>query len=238
MPICLDLEPELEQRLRAIAEARGLTAEGYLLALIEALTDPPPQEQPKRLRGVLHRLLPGKKQSHEPGAIADDAIRRMKEELLLHKEHTVAAVTKANLLQKTAEKLQAAIAEKELQAVTLERDGDPQALCRFQESCVYGQNLQFTKAQLDIASAEAEELLAAFRQEERRVKKRLSPTQAGALEAIDNEFTRIYLTAEEMERRIFAMGNAEQWQERFDIWIEPIVGPTQPEVDASPPPGN
>jgi len=37
MTITVELTPELEDQLRDLAEARGLSAEGYLLTLIEAL---------------------------------------------------------------------------------------------------------------------------------------------------------------------------------------------------------
>lgn len=227
MAISLDLEPDLEQRLRDMAEARGLSAEGYLITLIEALTEPdaPPRS---RLHAAWHTLLRKESQQRHPRTIADAAARRMKADLLLHKERTIEAVAMANLLAKTLEKLQTIIAEKELQALTLAREGNAQALARFQESCVYGENLQFTKALLDSASGEAEELLLAFKQEEKRVQARLSPTQAGVLKAVDNEFSKTSLSGEQMDRRIFALGSAEEWQERFAGWIGQIAERAEP----------
>lgn len=233
MPFTLELEPVTEQCLREIAEARGLSAEGYLLTLIEALVEPEP---PRRsgIRRVWRELLRRKEEPQPVRTVADGAVHRMKAELLLHKERTVEAVTKANLLQKTAERLQAVIVERELQALTLARDGDKRALAKFQESCVYGENLQFTKSQIKAAANEAETLLRAFQQAEKRVKARLSAAQAGALEGIDNEFTRTCLTREQMERRIIALGDAERWQARFDDWVRQFTTVLETEIEDLP----
>jgi hypothetical protein len=44
MTVTLDLDPELQERVQAQANARGISLEAYLLSLIEAATPPAPGE--------------------------------------------------------------------------------------------------------------------------------------------------------------------------------------------------
>jgi hypothetical protein len=109
--INLDLDAEQEQRLREIAEAKGLTVEGYLLTLAEAIVRPvlPPK------RATLTSLLriPNRPDAGgDPRVIAEAAIRQMQADLQAYKEQAVEAVTRMNLLGKITEKQQLIIAEK------------------------------------------------------------------------------------------------------------------------------
>jgi hypothetical protein len=139
MPITLEIAPELETRLEAVARTKGLTLEGYLHTLLEVLAAPDAPGSKSFAAKLQHVIV--RRKAPALRTVADDAVRRMKADLLAHKERAVEALTKANLLRKIVERHQALIAEKELQALTLARDGrQEQALRRFQESCVYGQN--------------------------------------------------------------------------------------------------
>lgn len=227
MGTILYLEPEQEQLLNEIAEARGLTVEGYLVTLVEAILCPPAPAPKRGWKTILPRLRKNPQAEVEPRTLADSAARQMRADLLAHKERAVDAVTRMNLLRKATEQQQRTIAEKELQALTYFRDGDEErALRAFQESVVYGQNLQYTAPLLEDATKIAEELLSVFKQEEAKIQARLSRAQSSALSAIESEYAKPRLTEEQMRLHIFAIAGEEQWTALFSEWrqkAEPVL---------------
>lgn len=215
MSIQLELEPEVEQRLRDIAALKGLSAEGYLLTLVESLVKPKEEGR----KGIL--FLPRKWQCEpDPRRLADEALREMRANLFHYKERAVEAATRMNLLQRTVQQQEQRVLEKELQALeSLRVDDQEQALHCFQEKTVFEENLAYTCEQLRIASEIAEEAVSIFKAEETRMQTRASQAQSAALEAIKSEFAKETLSQEQMEKRI-TQTSLEEWQQKFEQWIQ------------------
>lgn len=234
MMITLNLEPEQERQLEEIAAARGLSVEGYLRTMVEALVRP----KPERKRGLLSatRRWRGRfRGTPEPQAIAEEAIRQIWADLLAYKERAVEAVTRANMLQKTIEQQERQIVEKELQALTAVREGHPaQALRCYQESRIYAENLQHARAEWEQAGQTAGELLAVFKREEARWQERLSPTQTSALETIQSLYRKAHLTQEQMQERIQQAATPEQWHQQFEDWVQERATPESAESRVGP----
>ena len=230
MTVTLDLEPELELRLRELAETNGLSVQGYLLTLVEAMAEPAPSARDLGIVSALRDLLSKPKAARAPVAIAADAARQMKTELLAHKERAVEAVTKVNVLRATMERLQALIAKTELQALATAREGRrDQALRCFQESCIYGENLKVTKSEFDKAGEEADALLALFKQEERKVRARESRSRSVTPGAVSSDQNKTSLSGSQMQLRIVAAAGPEEWEERFEAWMQEIAARSAPE---------
>lgn len=228
----LNLEPELEQHLKEIAESKGLSVEGYLLTLVEAIVSYHVDSPRGGLSSVIWRIQHAVSAAPEPTLLADSAIRQQRGELILHKERAVEAVTKMNLLNRTIEQQQLTISQKEIQALTFARDANPkQALRCFQESCIYGQNLKQTLSLQTEASQEADELLTIYKKQESKAKSRASTAQAAALSSIQSESAKSALTEVQMELRIATEHTQERWEARFAAWLKSFPEPREAESD-------
>ncbi|HLJ55692.1 MAG TPA: hypothetical protein VKT77_11690 [Chthonomonadaceae bacterium] len=226
MAIQLALSEELESHLREAADALGLSIEGYVVTLIETAVEPP---APAAKRGI-GRILPALGRKAESAEGPTDAVRaRMRQlnaELMERKERAIAAVARANALHRTVEQLQAAIAERELQSLRAERDGNShEALLRFQESCVFGVSLQEARSRWSAAAAEAEPLVAAFQQLEQQAASRRKQLAGQGDRELPNTDISPFLTSDQLSTRIFAMADSETWQSRFDAWIRRATAP-------------
>ena len=224
MTITLYLKPNQEELLRVIAQASGVSIEGYLLTLIEAIVDPRPVMPQKGVLAAVQRLRNPAPSGTQARAQADDAVQQMRANVLVHQEKAVEAVTRMNLLRATTEQQQRRIAQSELQALTYARDGDPDAALRaYQESCIYGRNLQQTRLLLEEATRIAEELLGVFRREETNLKARLAAPHASALAAIQSKTAKCDLSGAQMQARIIEEASPEQWQEQFQAWVDSMA---------------
>src|SRR5207237_1128589 len=128
-----------------------------------------PQASRRRLR------WPGRNRTHSTPLrdAADETVRRMRADLYVRKEEAVQAVAAANMLQRVIAQQERSVAEKELQALAVLRDGNREtALRSFQESRMYAENLERTRPLLEPAARKAEELLAVFKAEEGKLKSR------------------------------------------------------------------
>lgn len=124
MAITLELSPELEEQLRGAALAKGLTVEGYLLTLVEAIAQPTEMSHGRRsaFTRTLDRLFRRRKHSQveahaNPDKVVRETIREMRESVLKYKEQAVDAVTTANMLRRAVDLQEREIAAKELQAL-------------------------------------------------------------------------------------------------------------------------
>jgi hypothetical protein len=218
--VTLDLAMEQADRLEEIAAAQGLSVEGYLLTLVEALVTTEPT---RRLTSLLSptRLLRRPPQAATGArSMADEAARRMRADLLAHKERAVEAVTKMNVLRKIVDQHERLIAEAELLALTALGSREPeQGLRRYQESRIHARNLEPTRQQLEEATRLAEDLLAAFKQEEMRVKSRLWSDQPAGLEALQELYSNLRLSPEQMTQQIQQVATQEEWQRQFSAWV-------------------
>ena len=222
MPITIDPGPDMERRLQEIAEAAGLSPEGYLLTLIEAMTRPKPRAKKTGLLASLRRRP--ETGAPEPREASDEAVRQMRADLLAYKEQAVEAVTRANVLFRLTDQQQRAIAESELQAMTCARNGArDEALRHFQESCVYGENLLHTRDELKQAAEIAEGLVAHFKQEEAKVKARQPQKEPSAGRVTESEYTRASMTEDRMALRIIALHTSDDWTALFDAWLERVA---------------
>lgn len=231
MTITLYLKPEQEELLRVIAQTSGVSVEGYLMTLIEVVIDPRPTASAKGVMGVVQRLRNPAPSGSQSRVQADDAIHQMRANVLVHQEKAVEAVTRMNLLRVTTEQQQRKIAHAELRALTFARDGndEEQALRAYQESCIYGRNLQTARNLLEEAARLADERLAVFRHEEMKAKARLSNPHQTALGAIQNLNAKSELTGAEMVQRIAQEATPEQWRQQYAAWIASIA---RPDADA------
>ncbi len=226
MTITLYLKPEQEELLRVIAQTSGVSIEGYLMTLIEAVIDPRPPASAKGVKAAVQRLRSPVSSGNQSRAQADDAIHRMRANMLVYQEKAVEAVTRMNLLRATTEQQQRKIAHAELRALTLARDGDDeQALRAYQESCIYGRNLQNARSLLDDAARTADERLAVFRHEETKVKARLSDPHQTALGAIHSLNAKSEMTGAEMVQRITEEATPEQWRQQYAAWVTGMARP-------------
>lgn len=231
MTITLYLKPDQEELLRVIAQTSGVSIEGYLLTLIESVVDPKPTAAAKGISGAVQRLRNPAPSGSQSRAQADDAVHQMRANVLAHQEKAVEAVTKVNLLRATTEQQQRKIAHAELRALTLARDGDSeQALRAYQESCIYGRNLQTARNLLEEAARIADELLAVFRQQEANMKARLSDPHRTALATLQNLNAKSELTGAEMVQRITQEATPDQWRQQYAAWV---TGMTRPDPKAN-----
>ena len=224
MTITLYLKPEQEELLRVIAQTSGVSVEGYVLTLIEAVIDPKPPPPVKAVLAAVQRLRSPALRANAARTQADDAIHQMRANVLAHQEKAVEAVTRTSLLRATADEQQRRIAQLELQSLTFLRDGEPeQALRAYQESCIYGRNLQHTRGLLEEAAQTADELLAMYRHEETKVKARLAAPHAAALAALKGTRAKSELTTAQVEQRIREEAGSEQWEQQFKTWIDAMM---------------
>jgi hypothetical protein len=223
MAITLELTPEQEEKLRDAALARGLSVEGYLLTLIDAIVLQKATLQPRK--PLHHRaldLLFGKsveaqaEEDANPDKAVRETIRRMRESVLQYKEQAVDAVTTMNMLRKAVDLQERQAAEKELQAVRALAEQKPdQAKRRWQEKTVLEKHLEAVKEELAAATLVAATRTRAFRKEEERVQERATKAQADALKAYQS----VMLPADRIDLLIVASRTAEEWDQAFEEWV-------------------
>lgn len=218
MRITIDLDDEQAERLRVTAESAGMSEDGYLLTVIDAVTSDQPRST-NRLLAVLQTALHGTGNTAGSRALTDATARRQRAELLLFKEQVVEAVSRANRLQYICEQQQSLIAEAELRALTLLRDGDRDgALRSYQESCIYGLELKVANAELASAAGSAAELLQVLRRDEAKLRARSAKSQAPAVSPSGTVVPHPPLPVAEMDRRIVEMDAQISWSRQFEEW--------------------
>lgn len=122
MAITLELSPEQEEHLRETAMVKGLTVEGYLLTLVEAIVQPKTSQAPKPAYARAMARLFKKSADREadlanPDKVVRETVRQMRESVLKYKEQAVDAVTTMNMLRSAVAVQERQVAEKELQAL-------------------------------------------------------------------------------------------------------------------------
>ena len=224
MAITLELTPEQEEQLREAADVRGLTVEGYLLTLVEAIVQPP-TTSPGRKPLVQHALLKilfrkGADVQAEAMRNPDEAVRKsireMRESVRKYKEQAVDAMTTMNMLRSAVELQERQSTEKELKALrALAQQDRERAKKLWQEKTVLDKHRTAVQQELYVATAAAAELTRAFRQEEERAQERASKAQAGALKA----YQAVMLPADRIAPLIAAYQTAAEWDLAFEEWV-------------------
>jgi hypothetical protein len=221
MAIILELSPEQEERLQDAAQAKGLSVEGYLLTLVEAIMQPRTSQARKPAYArAMARLF---KKSADPEAdlanpdkVVRETIRQMRESVLKYKEQAVDAVTTMNMLRSAVTLQERQVTEKELQALrALAEQQRDQAKRRWQEKTVREKHLEAVKQELIAAIAAADERTRAFRQEEERAQARASQAQLGALKA----YEAVMLPPDRIAPLIQALHTEAEWEQKFEEWI-------------------
>ncbi|MCW3098861.1 MAG: hypothetical protein JWL77_4479 [Chthonomonadaceae bacterium] len=223
MAITLELTPEQEEQLRDTAQAKGLTVEGYLLTLVEAIVQPKVVSHANRpgYRRAFARLFRTGTSSPIEGSVHPDevvreSVRQMRKSVLEYKERAVDAVTTMNMLRSAVALQERQVAEKELQALrALAEHKREQAKRRWQEKMVRERHLEAVKQELITAIAAADERTRAFRQEEERAQARASQAQMGALKA----YEAVMLPPDRIAPLIQALHTEAEWEQAFEEWI-------------------
>ena len=224
MAIILELSPEQEEQLREAADVRGLSVEGYLLTLVEAIVQPQPTSQGRKtldrrvLLGGLFRK--GAKVQVEalrnPDQVVRESIRQMRESVLKYKEQAVDAITTMNMLRSAVEAQERQSVEKELKALrALAQEDRERAKRLWQEKTVLDKHRTAVQQELYVATAAAAALTRAFRQEEERAQERASKAQAGALKA----YQAVMLPADRIAPLIEAYQTEAEWDLAFEEWV-------------------
>jgi phage shock protein A len=218
--ITLDLTPELEVLLKEKAAARGLSPEGYLLTLIEAIAHPPQSRARSGLAlPFLRKKQPAssKQDIDDPDVLVGQAAQDMRERLLAYKEQAIEAVTLMNLLQRANEEQRRLAVETELQALSALTDGNrEQAKRLFQEKVVLERHLESLCRELATATEDAEAKTQVFHEEEEQVKARTARAYAVAYKA----YQKAILTPQLVEKLIPRLHTAPEWNAAFDQWAQ------------------
>lgn len=224
MAITLELTPEQEEQLREAAVVRGLTVEGYLLTLVEAIVQPPttsPGRKPLYRRALLGGLFRKgtdvqAEAMRNPDQVVRESIRQMRESVLKYKEQAVDAITTMNMLRSAVEVQERQSAEKELKALRALAQQDRERAKRlWQEKTVLDKHRTAVQQELYVATAAAAALTRAFRQEEERAQERASKAQAGALKA----YQAVMLPADRIAPLIEAYQTEAEWDQAFEEWV-------------------
>jgi len=223
MAITLELTPEQEEQLREAALLRGLTVEGYLLTLVEAIVQP--QETPqgrkplyRRALGRLFRTSTDLRTGEigNPDQVVRESIRQMRESVLKVKEQAVDAMTTVNMLRSALDQQERQATEKELKALRALAEQDRERAKRlWQEKTVLEKHMEAVRQELLTALETARERTRAFRKEEERVQERATKTQAQALKA----YEAVALPADRIASLIEAMQADAQWDQAFEEWV-------------------
>lgn len=222
MAITLELSLEQEAQLREAALLRGLSVEGYLLTLIEAILQPPapsPVHKPlyRRALGRLFRTSTDLRVGDlgNPDQVARESIRQMREGVLKYKEQAVDAMTTVNMLRAALDQQERQAAEKELKALrALAEQNRDRAKRLWQEKTVLEKHTEAVKQELLKAIEAAREHTRAFRKEEERVQERATKAQAAALKA----YEAVMLPAERIAPLIAAIQTEAEWEQKFEEW--------------------
>jgi len=221
MAITLELTPEQEEQLREAALARGLTVEGYLLTLIEAIVQPqitPHARKPlvRRALGRLFRTSTDLRETGHPDQVVRESIRQMRESVLKYKEQAVDAMTTVNMLRSALDQQERQAAEKALKALRALAEQDRERAKRlWQEKTVLEKHMESVRQELLAAIETARERTRAFRKEEERVQDRATKAQAGALKAHEA----VILPADRIASLIEAMHTEAEWDQAFEEWV-------------------
>jgi hypothetical protein len=222
MAIILELTPEQEEQLREAALVRGVTVEGYLLTLVEAIMQPQATSQghtPLYRRALVRLFRKGTKLQAEamrnPDQVVRESIRQMRESVLKYKEQAVDAATTMNMLRSAVEVQERQSAEKEFKALRALAAQDRERAKRlWQEKTVLDKHRTAVQQELYVAIAAAAALTRAFRQEEERAQERASKAQAGALKA----YKLVMLPADRIAPLIKAYQTEAEWDQAFEEW--------------------
>ncbi len=226
MAIQLELLAEVEEQLQEKAASAGLSLEGYLLTLIDAVLQPPVYSPP---RSALSRSLlsfGSKRPATEPVTSLDtdvrQAIRQMRENVLSYKEQAVAAVSKMNLLRTALTEQQRIMVETELQALSILQQGKRlRAKQLFLEKMVLEKHLERVLADLTAATEAAEAVTQVFQKEEKRVQERASEVQRVAYKA----YQQAMLRPEQIEKLTKRFSQEADWDNAFEQWVEQKLHP-------------
>lgn len=227
MAITIELTPEMEEQFREKATAKGLSVEGYLLTLIEALV----QQEQKSSSRLSFRFRKQALQKEDSDMLIAAALRQMRESVLEYKEQAVEAVTKMNMLRSAMDQQERQAAEKELQALNaLKEQNTDQAKRLFQEKTILDRHLETVKEGLAAATEAAETVTQAFQQEEERVHARASKAQESALKV----YKQAVLSSEQIMELIGRFHTEEEWNLAFEQWVRQKTQPLFPQVSEKP----
>jgi len=219
MAITLELTPEQEEHLREAALLRGLTVEGYLLTLVEAIVQPQVRKPLyRRALGRLFRTSTDLRTGEigNPDQVVRESIRQMRESVLKVKEQAVDAMTTVNMLRSALDQQERQAAEKELKALRALAEQDRERAKRlWQEKTVLEKHMEAVRQELLAALETARERTRAFRKEEERVQERATKAQAQALKA----YEAVALPADRIASLIEAMQADAQWDQAFEEWV-------------------
>lgn len=223
MAILLELLPEQEEKLKEAAEIKGLTVEGYLLTLVEAIVQPRPATQTRtplvgRTLGRLFRKGGeiGVGEIENPDQVVRESIRAMRKSVLEYKEKAVDAVTTMNMLRSAVEAQERQIAEREVRALrALAEEKQDQAKGLWQEKTVLENHLEAVQRELYTATSTAAERMRAFRQEEERAQARATQAQAAALKAHEA----VMLPPDRIAPLIRSLYTEAEWELKFAEWV-------------------
>ena len=210
----------MEERLRDAALAKGLTAEGYLLTLIEAIVQPKAVSRKTAYARVAFLFKRGRdlqdEETANPDQVVRESIRQMRESVLKYKEQAVDAVTTMNMLRSAVDRQERQSVEKERHALSAlaEQERD-RAKRLWQEHTILERHLEAVRQELASATEAATTCTRAFRQEEQRVKDRVSKAQAGALKA----YEAVMLPSSRMTPLIEALQTETGWDQAFEEWV-------------------
>ena len=218
----LELDRSVLEKLREVAANAGLSAEGYVLTLIEELAG-----TPGSLSAAPHsRRRWFRRKPQPPRALAEESLLRMRVELQIRKEEAVDAVAAANTLQRITAQQERAVAEMELRATQALRGGDRElALRSFQESRICAENLERTLPLRQEAAKRADELLTVFKREEAELQRREARKPSHALDALEAAYAQRQISPALMEKRIEAAATPDEWMKQFEEWAASLGSP-------------